>query len=93
MVWQLVSSRNRWRLRSWPDGAVLFDEASGSCHALTSAAEVVCRQCLDLIRVDAHALAAQLFGDESLPEDTRAIELVLEQFGLMGFVEPAEAIA
>ena len=82
----------RWSLRSWQDGAVLFDEASGSCHALSSSAEVLCRLCLQRKVFDASSLADELFGCDVEAGDVQVIEQVLMGFASMNFIKPAGAL-
>jgi hypothetical protein len=92
MDWRIVSGAGRWSLRSWADGAVLFDEATGSCHALTASTEMVCRLCLQRSHFDAASLANELFDSGANVEDVLALEQVLESFTSIDLIQPTEVI-
>lgn len=92
MFRRLVSGPDRWLVHEWVDGAVLFDEATGSCHALTMSGAAVCRLCLVHPVFDAVLLTRKLLEDEITPADIQGVESILDRFAEMGFVEPAEAV-
>lgn len=78
-------------LRLWPDGAVVYDEASGDMHALSPLAGQLLQQILMTQQSCAQDLTQGLLGELPTAEDVGMVEGLLREFASLGFVEPCSA--
>lgn len=88
----------RWRacrefhISEWPDGAVVYDTASGDTHHLTPAAT----QILNLIHDSPSTLQALtsrvLSSDSATPDQASLvmIEAIVTDLSKLGFIEPEQ---
>ena len=75
-------------LQLWPDGAVVYDEASGDIHALSRMAGELLQQVLSVQQSGAHDLAQALLGEQPTAQDVCRVDELLQDFESLGFVEP-----
>lgn len=73
-------------LRWFDDGAVVFDEATGSLHALETAAAMALEQCLSGTGCTAPSLVRWLEDAHGLAVDTDTVQLWLDTFEALNFV-------
>lgn len=78
-------------LQLWPDGAVVYDEASGDIHALSPIAGEVLRHLLTVPQSCAESLARTLLGEVPAWEDVCSVDRMLREFEFLGFIEPCGA--
>lgn len=65
-------------LRSWPEGGVLYDDASGTLHTLTSVGSEVMGIFLKGKAWSALSLFIELLGDSPIDEDLEMMEKMLD---------------
>lgn len=73
-------------IHSWPDGVVVYDDASGSLHALSP----IAGEAFALIRVEEcspESLARTMELAEPGPDDIEVFQSLLVQFESMGLIE------
>jgi PqqD family protein of HPr-rel-A system len=80
-----------YQLQLWPDGAALYDEASGDIHALSPIAGELLRHVLTMPQSCAESLAWTLLGEPPTLEDVCSVDRMLHEFESLGFVEPCAA--
>lgn len=78
-------------LQVWPDGAVVYDEASGDMHALSPLAGQLLQQIFMEQQSCAQDLTQVLLGDLPTIEDVGRVDALLREFASLGFVEPCGA--
>ena len=78
-------------LQLWPDGAVVYDEASGDIHALSPVAGELLQQVLTVPKSCSETLAWALLGEQPTAQDVRGVETLLQDFESLGFIEPCGA--
>lgn len=78
-------------LQVWPDGAVVYDEASGDMHALSPLAGQLLQQILMGPRSCSQDLAQGLLGELPTAEDVGRVDGLLREFASLGFIEPFSA--
>lgn len=83
--------RSDYLLQVWPDGAVVYDKASGDMHALSAVAGQLLQQVLMEQQSCAHDLAQGLLGELPTAEDVGRVDGLLREFASLGFVEPCGA--
>ena len=83
--------RTDYFLQVWPDGAVVYDEASGDMHALSPLAGQVLQQIFLEQQCCAQDLAQNLLGELPADEDVGRVDVLLSEFASLGFVEPCAA--
>ncbi len=78
---------DHFAVQHWPDGVVVYDDASGSLHALTP----VAGEAFDLLRAgqaqDAQSLAQAMGLVEPAQEELDMLQSLLVQFESMGLIE------
>lgn len=74
-------------IQSWPDGVVVYDDASGSLHALNPVAGEAFSLILAQCASSTESLAAAMGLAESGPEDLEVLQSLLGQFESMGLIE------
>lgn len=74
-------------IQSWPDGVVVYDDASGSLHALSPAAGEAFSLILAQRVSSTESLAAAMGLTEPGPEDFEVLQSLLGQFESMGLIE------
>jgi len=74
-------------LRVWADGAVVYDEADGSLHALNPIAGEAFSLLCSRGALTSRALASLLLQDEPQGDDEAMVEQLLSQFEHMGLIE------
>lgn len=74
-------------MRAWADGAVVYDEADGSLHALNPIAAEAFAHLLSHDALTPHVLATLLFQDEPLDDDEAMVEHLLSELEHMGLIE------
>ena len=79
------------RLRSWPEGGVVYDAADGSLTALSPVAAELLALLLDGAPQRTDSLAQRLLQAAPEPEDLEGVEQHLSQFHGLGFIEHASA--
>jgi hypothetical protein len=79
--------RNELALRHFPDGTVVYDEASGSLHALSPVAGQALSEILTHERLSLPDLAARIQLDHPSSDELRQLGEMVEQLSLLGFVE------
>lgn len=81
------SRADHFAIQRWPDGVVVYDDTSGSLHALTP----VAGEAFDLLLAgqahDATSLAQALGLVEPATEELDMLQSLLMQFESMGLVE------
>jgi PqqD family protein of HPr-rel-A system len=75
----------------WDDGAVVFDEADGSLHALTSVAGEAFQCLLEKPDLTPRQLGRLLMRSEPTSSDVRMLEHLLQEFDAMGLWERTAA--
>lgn len=83
--------RSDYLLQVWPDGAVVYDEASGDMHAFSPLAGQLLQQILMEQQSCAQDLAQGLLGELPTAEDVGRVDGLLREFASLGFVEPCGA--
>lgn len=78
-------------VRVWADGAVVYDEADGSLHALNPIAGEAFSLLCAHDALTPHALASLLFQDEPQGDDEAMVEQLLSEFEHMGLIERSPA--
>jgi len=78
-------------VRVWPEGAVVYDEADGSLHALNPIAGEAFAHLLAHGALTSRSLAALLFQDEPQEDDEAMVSHLLSEFAFMGLVECSPA--
>jgi len=78
-------------LQLWPDGAVVYDEASGDIHALSPVAGELLQQVLTVPQSCSETLAQALLGEQPTAQDVRGVDTLLQDFESLGFIEPCGA--
>lgn len=74
-------------IQHWPDGVVVYDDASGSLHALNPVAGEAFSLILAHRASSTESLAAAMGLAEPGPEDLEILQSVLGQFESMGLIE------
>lgn len=74
-------------VRVWADGAVVYDEADASLHALNPIAGEAFSLLRAHLALTPHALASLLFRDEPQEDDVAMVEQLLSAFEHMGLIE------
>lgn len=78
---------DHFAIQRWPDGVVVYDDTSGSLHALTP----IAGEAFDLIRAgqasDARSLAQAMGLVEPAAEEVDMLQSLLVQFESMGLIE------
>lgn len=74
-------------VRVWVDGAVVYDEADGSLHALNPIAGEAFGYLLSHDALAPRVLASLLFQDEPQGDDEAMVEQLLSEFEHMGLIE------
>ena len=82
--------REDFQLQRWPDGAVVYDEASGDLHALNPISGELLHWILSAEQSTPESLAEALFGELPVESDVSMLRAVLMEFEFMGFVEPCD---
>ena len=82
--------RKDFQLQMWPDGAVVYDEASGDLHALNPISGELLHWILSAEQSTPESLAEALFGELPVESDVSMVRAVLMEFEFMGFVEPCD---
>jgi PqqD family protein of HPr-rel-A system len=81
------SRADHFAIQHWPDGVVVYDDTSGSLHALTP----VAGEAFSLIQTrqasDARSLAQAMGLVEPAAEELDMLESLLVQFESMGLIE------
>ena len=80
--------REDFQLQMWPDGAVVYDEASGDLHALNPISGELLHWILSTKQSTPESLAEALLGELPVESDVSMVRAVLLEFESMGFVEP-----
>lgn len=79
--------------RDWGDERLVYDGATGDCHLLTATSGTLLGELIQAApqALDAPALFARTFGDESPPsaEELAVLELALQQLLALGLVHAA----
>lgn len=75
----------------WEDGAVVYDEADGSLHALTPVAGEAFQRLLAQPSLTPRQLGRILLQAEPTPHDVRMLDDLLREFDAMGLWERAPA--
>ncbi|MBP3979616.1 MULTISPECIES: HPr-rel-A system PqqD family peptide chaperone [unclassified Acidovorax] len=83
--------RADYLLQLWPDGAVVYDEASGDIHALSPIAGELLQQVLAVPQSCSENLAQALLGEQPTAQDVRGVDKLLQDFEFLGFIEPCGA--
>lgn len=83
--------RSDYLLQMWPDGAVVYDEASGDLHALSAVAGQLLQLILMTQQSCAHSLAETLLGEPPDPADVCRVDEWLREFESLGLIEPCGA--
>jgi PqqD family protein of HPr-rel-A system len=83
--------RADYLLQVWPDGAVVYDEASGDIHALSPIAGELLQRILAAQPVCAKSLAQALLGEPPTADDVGLVGKLLRDFESLGFIEPSGA--
>ena len=78
-------------LQLWPDGAVVYDEASGDIHALSPIAGELLQRIWAAPQACAASLAQALLGEPPTAEDVSMVDKLLHEFESLGFIEPCSA--
>lgn len=73
-------------LRWFDDGAVVFDEATGSLHALETAAALALEQCLAQTECTATSLVRWLADVHGLAVDAETVQAWLTTFEALNYV-------
>lgn len=74
-------------LHPWPEGVVVYDDASASLQVLHPVAGEAFETLLRQPHHDAESLARVLVQDEPTPEDIELVASLLAQFESMGLIE------
>lgn len=74
-------------IQSWPDGVVVYDDASGSLHALNPVAGEAFSLILAQRVISTEGLAVAMGLAEPGPEDLEVLQSLLDQFESMGLIE------
>ena len=74
-------------IQNWPDGVVVYDDASGSLHALNPVAGEAFGLILAQRASSTANLAAAMGLGEPGPEDLEMLQSLLGQFESMGLIE------
>ena len=90
-----VSASSRWvcrrrtdfSLRHWPDGSVLFDDASGQLHCLTPVAGEVMVLLMSNDHCSTYDLARDLLGELPLGTDTEMMQNMLANFKSLNLID------
>ena len=82
--------RKDFQLQMWPDGAVVYDEASGDIHALTSISGELLDKLLTTEQSSTESLAEALLGASPTEDVVSMVRRILLEFESMGFVEPCD---
>lgn len=90
-----IGASSRWvchrkydfSLRHWPDGSVLFDDASGQIHCLTPVAGEVMALLMNNEARSAHALAHELLGELPTEADAEMMQNVLANFMSLNLID------
>lgn len=83
--------REDYLLQLWPDGAVVYDDASGDIHALSPVAGELLQQVLSAPQSCSESLALALLGEPPTAHDVRRVDKLLQDFESLGFIEPCSA--
>ncbi|WP_157896759.1 HPr-rel-A system PqqD family peptide chaperone [Acidovorax carolinensis] len=83
--------REDYLLQLWPDGAVVYDDASGDIHALSPVAGELLQQVLAAPQSCSESLALALLGEPPTAHDVRRVDKLLQDFESLGFIEPCSA--
>lgn len=75
-------------LQVWPDGAAVYDEASGDMHALSPLAGQLLQQILRAPLSCSEDLAQALLGEIPTADDVGKVDGLLREFASLGFIEP-----
>ena len=90
-----TSASSRWvchrksdfSLRHWPDGSVLFDDASGQLHCLTPIAGEVIVLLMNNEVCSAHDLAQALLGELPTEADAEMMQNMLANFMSLNLID------
>lgn len=74
-------------MRTWIDGAVVFDEASGDLHSLTPTAAEVLKLLMSRTKVSAASLAQDLLGELPTTTDVEMMENMLIHFEFLNIIQ------
>lgn len=81
------SRADHFAIQRWPDGVVVYDDTSGSLHALTP----IAGEAFGLIQAgqasDSHSLAQAMGLVEPAAEELDMLQSLLVQFESMGLIE------
>lgn len=80
--------RKDFQLQMWPDGAVVYDEASGDIHVLNPISGELLHWILSAEQSTPQGLGEALLGEPPTEDDVSMVRRILLEFESMGFVEP-----
>lgn len=86
-----ASRRGELALKHYPDGSVVYDEASGSLHALSPVAGEVLAEILSRQPLSLPALAACLQLDNPSAEELKQLGNMVDELCSLGFVDCSPA--
>lgn len=78
---------DKFAIQNWPDGVVVYDDASGSLHALNPVAGEAFSLILAQRASSTESLAAAMGLVEPGREDLEVLQSLLGQFESMGLIE------
>lgn len=82
-----AARRNELALQHYPDGSVVYDEASGGLHALSPVAGQVLSEILAHEALSLPALAECLQLDNPSAEELKQLRGMVDELSLLGFVD------
>lgn len=84
--------RADYLLQLWPDGAVVYDEASGDIHALSPIAGELLQQLLTVQQSCAKVWPRRCWASSPPPgRYSQGGQVAFEDFEYLGFIEPCDA--
>jgi PqqD family protein of HPr-rel-A system len=83
----VCARKTDFSIREWPDGSVVFDDASGQLHCLTPVAGEVLALILESDGLTGDALAESLLGETPTPTDSEMMENMLVSLASMNLID------
>jgi hypothetical protein len=74
-------------LRNWPDGTVVFDDASGQLQCLSPVSGSLMGLLVQPHPWSAMSLADELLGETPTADDVEMVENALAEFSTLNFIE------
>ncbi len=90
-----IAFKNQWvctrqhefSIKKWPDGVVVFDDATGHLHALSVSAASVLELMQPGVPLDAFQLGWQLLEETPTEDDVEMVENVLTEFSSLNLIQ------